>query len=295
MGGLLSESVRASYLYLAKYAYTGEVLENNNFLRVFPYGDEYQVPEVVQFLTIPGGRTVKFFDGYDNQVRQSVVEAMHRELVVAAAGSAILWPASEEPPDMPLGDALTAPNLLPEFLTPSPLVEPADAAALTAEITDCLDTLLQVVRAIVWWCHDNIEYVRGVTGVGTTSTEVLETRKGVCQDIAHLALAMLRSTHVPCRYVSGLLTEEVGETHAWVEWYHPTAGWIASDPTRKRPIVTGPDYLKFAVGRDYTDVAPVVGEFRGTGTGSLTKVVAEARLEKEAPSLEEALAQLVES
>jgi transglutaminase-like putative cysteine protease len=124
---------------------------------------------------------------------------------------------------------------------------------------------------------------------------VLATRQGVCQDITHLTLAMMRSTHIPCRYVSGLLAEEVGETHAWVEWWHPTEGWIASDPTRKRPIVTGPDHLKFAVGRDYTDVPPVVGEFRGSGSGYLDKVVAEARLEKETPSLEEALAQLVES
>lgn len=295
MGDLLSNSARASYLYLAKYGYTGDVHENNNFLRIFPYADDYQVPEVVQFLTIPGGRTVKFFDAYENQVRQSIVESPHQQLVIAAAGSARIFPRAVEPQDVPLGVALTAPALLPEFLNPSPLVDPAAAYALTQEVIDCLDTLLQVVRAIVWWVHDNIEYVRGVTGVGTTATDVLETRQGVCQDLAHLTLAMMRSTHIPCRYVSGLLTGEVGETHAWVEFWHPVEGWVAADPTRNWPVVTGPDHLKFAAGRDYTDVPPVIGEFRGMGTGGLTKVVAEARLEEETPSLEEAVAALVES
>ena len=291
--GDLLNPVRAGYLYLARYGYTGDIVENNNFLRVFPYSDDWQTPDTIQFLTIPSSNEVKFYDAYDNEVRRALIEGAHQQLVIASAGSVRLYPRGEEPPDVPLGEALLEQYFVPEFLTPSPLVDPAGAADLTREVIDCLYTLLSVVRAIVWWVHENIEYVRGVTGIATSSTEVLATRQGVCQDMTHLTLAMMRSAWIPCRYVSGLLTEEVGETHAWVEFRHPTAGWVACDPTRNWPVVTAADHIKFAVGRDYTDVPPVIGEFRGAGSGYLDKVIAEARLERETPSIEEALAQLV--
>jgi transglutaminase-like putative cysteine protease len=140
--------------------------------------------------------------------------------------------------------------------------------------------------------HANIEYRSDVTDLSTTAADVLALRTGVCQDIAHLALGMLRALWIPCRYVSGLLTEEVGETHAWLEFWHPEAGWVGSDPTRGVSIVSEPDHVKFAVGRDYSDVTPVQGEYRGDCQGYLDKVVAEARLERETISIDQALAEL---
>jgi transglutaminase-like putative cysteine protease len=294
VGDLLSaaQSVRASYLYLAKYGYTGDVLENNNFLRVFPYADDFQTPDIVQFLTIPSGRDVTFFDGFDNEVRRALIEAPHQQLVIAASGSVRLYPRTEPPPDLPLGEALSATFLRPEFLSPSPLITPPQVASVARDIIAGQETLLGSTQAIVEWVHANVEYKRGVTHVGTTATEVLNMRQGVCQDVTHLTLALMRAAWIPCRYVSGLLTEEVGETHAWVEFWHPEAGWIACDPTRGKPLVTGPDHVKFAVGRDYTDVPPVIGEYRGTGSGYLDRVVAEARLETNTRPLEEAIAAL---
>jgi transglutaminase-like putative cysteine protease len=148
------------------------------------------------------------------------------------------------------------------------------------------------VHAVVEWVHANIEYKRGVTNVNTPGHEVLAGGQGVCQDFAHLSLAMLRTLGIPCRYCSGLLMEERGETHAWLEFWHPTAGWLTSDPTRGKPLVTDPEHVKFAVGRDYTDIAPVVGAFKGRGVGYLDKIVAEARVDTDTPSIEEALSSL---
>lgn len=281
--------VRASYLYLAKYEYASEVLVNDNVLRIFPTWTDGQDADGSQFLTIPGGPETMFFDSFGNEVRRSHIDVPHNDLVIATAGRVVLRPAEEEPPDMPLGDALTAPMWLPQFLTPSPLVDPAKVSALAHEITEGEHTLLGLVCRIVDWVHSEIEYEKGATTVITRPEEVVALRKGVCQDMTHLTLAFLRALWVPCRYVSGLLTGQVGETHAWVEFYHPMAGWIPVDPTRKKAIVTTPDHVKFAVGRDYTDVPPVMGEFVSAGPGSLSKVVAEARLERETPSLEEAV------
>ena len=96
---------------------------------------------------------------------------------------------------------------------------------------------------------------------------MLNSGRGVCQDMTHLGMAMLRSLGVPARYVSGLLTRQAGETHAWLEFLHPEHGWLPADPTRGITELNGTDYLKFAVGRDYSEVPPVTGSFVSKGRG----------------------------
>lgn len=286
---LTAESVRASYLYLAMYAYTGEVLENNNLLSIFPSTDKHQMVEFRQFLTIPSGREVEFTDIYGNTVRRSIIDSPHHQLVLATAGRVRLRPLGEAPPDAPLGVALNAPTNLQRFLAPSPLVDPQTLEQKAREVTAGRQTLLQSVEAVVSWVHSSVQYGQGHTTVATHANQVMEIGWGVCQDFAHLTLAMLRALWIPCRYVSGLLTEEVGQTHAWVEFWHPDAGWITCDPTRNKAIVLGPDHVKFAAGRDYSDVPPVMGEFIAGGTGALDKVIAEAKIEQETATLDEAI------
>jgi transglutaminase-like putative cysteine protease len=127
--------------------------------------------------------------------------------------------------------------------------------------------------------HASMIYEWGVTGVHTTASEALAGGRGVCQDYAHIMLAVCRLLGVPARYVSGHLTGE-GGSHAWVEVLHPQAGrpggWAAEgwDPTHNRR--TGRDYLVVAVGRDYADAAPLWGTFEGDGVDST--LVVEKRL-----------------
>ena len=90
---------------------------------------------------------------------------------------------------------------------------------------------------------------------------------------------MLRALGIPSRYVSGLLTGEVGETHAWVEVRHPRRGWLAVDPTRGMLCPPPCDYIKLAVGRDYADVPPVAGSFLSRGAASECAAISTAKLD----------------
>ena len=110
--------------------------------------------------------------------------------------------------------------------------------------------LLDAVNRVTLWVHEAIEYQQASTSVHTTAEEVLQSGKGVCQDKTHLALGMLRALKIPARYVSGVLTRQVGETHAWLEFHHPDLGWLLADPTRGIVLTSDVDYLKLGVGRD---------------------------------------------
>jgi len=123
------------------------------------------------------------------------------------------------------------------------------------------------------WAAQAINYQIGVTGVQTPAAMALHLGKGVCQDYAHMMLAVLRLLDIPGRYVSGHLLGE-GAPHAWVEALVEDVGnlgqpeVIAYDPTHHRRA--GLNYITVAVGRDYADVAPTSGTFTGPASGRLS-------------------------
>jgi transglutaminase-like putative cysteine protease len=93
--------------------------------------------------------------------------------------------------------------------------------------------------------------------------EVLRERRGVCQDFAHVMIGLCRSLKIPALYVSGYLaTDTASATHAWMEVFGPGVGWRGLDPPHNRQ--TDETYVKIAVGRDYADVPPLTGNYRGT-------------------------------
>jgi transglutaminase-like putative cysteine protease len=104
----------------------------------------------------------------------------------------------------------------------------------------------------------------------------LSERKGVCQDFAHIIIALARQLRIPCRYVSGYLyheaeahdRSEAQATHAWAEAYLPTLGWVGFDPTNN--LIAGERHIRTAVGRDYADVPPTRGVFKGTAQSELS-------------------------
>jgi transglutaminase-like putative cysteine protease len=120
------------------------------------------------------------------------------------------------------------------------------------------------------YAHGAISYAHGVTSIATTAAEALAGGRGVCQDTAHIMIALCRATGLPARYVSGHLLGE-GGTHAWVEVIVADAAGaraMAFDPCHGRRA--GRDYLTVATGRDYTDVAPTSGTYLGAARGTLT-------------------------
>ena len=172
------------------------------------------------------------------------------------------------------------PNRLPDgWLAEGYLLEPSALTAADDRILKAAESLassaewgLPLADRINDWVYQSMTYQHGVTGVRTTASEALALGSGVCQDYAHVMLAMARACGLPSRYVSGHLLGE-GGSHAWVEVVLPTndgtGDAIAStfDPTHASR--GGLNYVTIAVGSDYSDVAPTSGSYRSAASGRL--------------------------
>jgi transglutaminase-like putative cysteine protease len=163
------------------------------------------------------------------------------------------------------------------FLRSPPLLRPTRLTAADDRLrawADALaqpgDTPLERAGRICDAVHSAITYAYGVTSVQTTAAEALAVGRGVCQDFAHVMLALCHLVEMPARYVSGHLLGE-GGTHAWVEVVIPQAHGavaVALDPCNGRRADSR--YVTVATGRDYSDVAPTSGSYVGTACGHLT-------------------------
>jgi transglutaminase-like putative cysteine protease len=159
------------------------------------------------------------------------------------------------------------------LLEPSPLTMADDRIRKAAEsLAESAEWGLALADRINDWVYQSMTYQHGVTGVRTTAAEALALGQGVCQDYAHVMLAIARACGLPSRYVSGHLLGE-GGSHAWVEIVLPTRDGtgdaIAStfDPTHASR--GGLNYVTIAVGSDYSDVAPTSGTYLSAASGRL--------------------------
>ena len=186
-------------------------------------------------------------------------------------------PAEEDGVDQYLHrTALTAPDarIREEARALAAEIRATPVAALAAEVLPKGTGQLDADGVRQWaaaqcgglWAARAITYQYGATGVQTPAAMALHLGRGVCQDYAHLAIAMLRELGVPARYVSGHLLGE-GAPHAWIEALLPdpeapdSLRVVAYDPTHQ--IVPGLNYITVAVGRDFADVTPTSGTFQG--------------------------------
>ncbi len=292
-GPLAQDPVSVHFAYVARYGYSDIVVQNDNFLRLTPYTDRYQTPAdgCCDVATFPAGRKITYPDRLGNVVNRVRVTYPHQELIIVATGLVGLndaVPVASDASVASLSYGLEA----QEFLTASHLVDPESVRTIAQEACGNVPTLLETVSNVVRWVHENIRYERGNTSVNTIASDVLQSMSGVCQDMTHLGIAMLRARGIPARYVSGLLTRQPGETHAWLEFLHPEHGWLPADPTRGITDLNGTDYLKFAVGRDYSEVPPVSGSFVSRGEGWLNFTTAEVFFDREMVTADDALALL---
>ncbi len=162
----------------------------------------------------------------------------------------------------------------------SPLLEP-----LLAQLRP-----LPRMRVGMWVCQvaesirGRFEYARDVTDASSPIDHLLAHGKGVCQDFTHLMIAVLRSFGVPARYVSGYIhrPNKESQSHAWCEVWLPDVGWTGFDPTNGCPV--NGHFVKTAVGRDFTDVPPNKGTYRGAGDETIQVRVATRTLDR-LPSL----------
>lgn len=162
--------------------------------------------------------------------------------------------------------ALTQPTpALEEFMRQKGLDAPAAPGVPGGDPLAALHALMAAV-------HGSFSYVPGNTSVGSPIDHLLETGEGVCQDYAHVMLAVARGWGVPSRYVSGYVHTGRGDdrteaSHAWVECRLPRLGWVGLDPTNN--CAADERHIRVAAGRDYQDVAPTRGVLQGGGATEL--------------------------
>ena len=260
------------YTYRARYAYAREVARNANEFRIIPRVDGAQRNAVCAIRTTPDGAQVEHHDAFGNRVLRSLITHPHREMRIEAAGSVDIRLTQPTPPDLSL--AVYRERLLPGrvYLERTALVDPAALEQHAQEASGGAATLQQTLDAVIAWLQRRIAYERGHTSVFTTAEEAIARGRGVCQDYAHAAIGLLRALGIPARYVSGLLSTQAGETHAWIEYYHPDCGWLTADPTRGLTHPRPTELLTFAVGRDYNDARPSIGSFYPPCEGGLVSV-----------------------
>jgi transglutaminase-like putative cysteine protease len=283
--------MRLDIRYVTRFDYGAPVVESQNELRACPASDAHQQVVHYRVSTTPPARVASHVDYWGTRVDTFGVAAPHGRLEVVAAATVETSERPAPPRDVSL-DALTDAawrDVHLEYLQRSPHVAWGEAVVARARTAtaDAVD-----VRAIIEAVEEAVgalAYRRGRTEVGVEVEAVLAAGEGVCQDFAHLAIAMLRVVGVPARYVSGYFytvddsTGAVGdsddvevETHAWVEAAVPGFGWWAIDPTNRRPV--GERHVTIGRGRDYDDVAPLRGVFNGAPEHELTVNVSMRRL-----------------
>jgi transglutaminase-like putative cysteine protease len=257
--------------------------------------------QCVQFdLTVnPATRVMSYRDFLGNDVHHFDIPRTHRQEQITAKSIVRILPQREPPPacEPEAWDELDAiAGSTPaawEMMMPSPFTQPTELLDDVAEEIEAVrrDDPLSTVWHITHAIRDSFQYKPATTTAESPIDEALSSRAGVCQDFAHVMLAMLRRLNMPCRYVSGYLYHRddyndslaPGDaTHAWVEVLLPRLGWVGFDPTNKVDAMD--NHIRTAIGRDYGDVPPTRGVYRGNAKGKLSVNVKVTR-QDEAPMM----------
>jgi transglutaminase-like putative cysteine protease len=274
---------RYRLLHTTEFIYDGPVSESYNEVRLRPVHDEKQSCLSFRLTTTPSSRGVAYRDAYGNWVHQFNVLPEHRRLRVEAESVVLAHDSFDAPAaesqaleefdatrdqlDEEYFDFVAATGYVPHLNDLKPLLKTSEEGSG--------GTVAGFVEAASNLIHASFDYVKGATHVHSSIEDSLSKRAGVCQDFAHLLLGVARMRGLPARYVSGYLVpgggngkdakqEEVigGQaSHAWAEVLIPNQGWAGFDPTIGKPV--GLRHVRVAYGRDYGDVAPVRGVYRG--------------------------------
>ena len=275
--------------HLTRYAYTAPVSQSWQLARLTPRSLPWQVllSHALHIDPKPDARH-DTLDSFGNHVTHFGLHGAHRQLSARMHCLVEVAPRPAVVPHAQLSlravrEALradpTLDNLNPARLSePTPLVPFNDAARrYAAAALTPHRSWFEAVSALMQAIHRDFEFDATATTVTTSVDEVLEHRRGVCQDFAHLMLACLRSHGLPARYVSGyLLTDPpagqprmlgVDASHAWVAAYAPAHGWVEFDPTNDQ--LADERYITLAWGADFADVVPLRGVILGGGEQKL--------------------------
>ncbi len=280
----MSQSARYEIEHVTRYSYTSPVTDSVLSLCLKPRDDGGQRLLRFEMAADPHGTFPEALDFFGNATHLLTVHQQHEALEIAAR-SAVERLTPRALPESLAMDTWT--EMRPwaessadwEFTHASAFARPSPELEAFSRREDLLAPTgdpLSAVSGLTGALHRIFEYMPGSTSAVSPIEQILESGVGVCQDYAHVMIAIARSWGVPSRYVSGYLhvadpadQPTRGEaSHAWVECRLPDLGWVGFDPTN--PGLARERYVRLAVGRDYRDVSPVRGIFRGGATAELT-------------------------
>jgi transglutaminase-like putative cysteine protease len=259
----------------------GGASESVNEIRLRPLDGPRQQVVDSRLTVSPAADVAEFEDPWGNRVSWCQIVELHERLAIEVEALVLVG-------GQPIGDpgstgswaTLAAERYresLADFVLPSQLVAWSDATRRFAHAVDVAEStsVAEWARNIARNVHARLVYERGATDVTTTVDDVIAAGRGVCQDFAHVFVALCRMRGVAARYVSGWLFEPDRdgpvESHAWAEVFVPGVGWIEEDPTHAGPV--DDRYIRIAAGRDYADVVPIKGTYLGGHTESMRVAV----------------------
>jgi transglutaminase-like putative cysteine protease len=274
--------VKVDVTHTTRLEYTADVVEGVTQARMGPHSDSHQHCQRFELRATPSATVNQYLDGFGNPTHLITVAAPHRYMEIVARSNV----------ETLLGDPFQTPEMPPRPLTAAERADYVDPSNLVPSNPE-LDFLaapfeprtkehtFEAVQALMELVYQQFEYASQVTTVATTVPEVLAHRRGVCQDFAHVLIGLCRSIGIAARYVSGYIVADPRKSvlktasaprgseasHAWVEAFTDTHGWRGFDPTNN--LVASEYHIKMAIGRDYRDVAPTRGTYRGQAAEQL--------------------------
>ena len=254
------------------FHYGGDVTASYNEARMLPVSADGQLVLYSHVEILPISSQHNYVDYWGSRVSSFEILTPHKELSLTATSLVEVRPRVHTSEKLSW-DALTAlaetaTSYIEQTKQTRRTAPPDEVAELARSIADQHENPCDAALAICTAIGEAVEYMHGITGVHSTASEAWAVRKGVCQDITHIALGALRSVGIPARYVSGYLHPKphaaigetiAGESHAWVEWY--CGEWRGFDPTNQIDI--GDRHVTVGRGRDYNDVPPLRGVYAG--------------------------------
>ena len=264
--------------HFTRYRYSHLVWQSMMEVRMHPRSEGHQRCFVFQLSVNPRARIFGYTDSYGNLVHHFDLPSRHSQLTIITDALVDIDAQPPIPEDMNY-EAWSDLEELVEKKDYWDMLMPSHFARSSPELEELAIEIgaterkrrspLVFLRDISSGVHRSFRYVKKSTAVNSPIEDALRSRQGVCQDFAHIMIALVRNARIPCRYVSGYLyhTSENahpsadGATHAWVEALLPGIGWVGFDPTIGQ--LAGGKHIRTAIGRDYADVPPTMGVMKG--------------------------------
>jgi transglutaminase-like putative cysteine protease len=280
--------------HVTRFTYSAPVHESLTEVRMAPRTEAQQKCFQFRLVCRPSVQVLRYDDHYGNVVYHFDVPTPHSQLEIVTTSAVEIGAAPELPPALDGSawdslDALRGDGDYWDWLQPSRFAEQtraleglARALAVNRRRRDPLTTLRQASGGV----HRHFAYNPEATEVDSPIDAAIRLQSGVCQDFAHIMISLLRRIGIPARYVSGYLFHDGSDrnaaanaSHAWVEAFLPGLGWIGVDPTND--TIAGAKHVRVAIGRDYADVPPTRGVYKGDAESELavSVSVSEARRE----------------